>query len=176
MDASSKNQIFKEWVNRYYEYGFRVAYKIIGNEEDSRDIIQDAFLKVWIKFEDYNEKNKFSTWFFTIVSNLCYDRLRRIKRASSYSDSLAIEVKPENESIENTMNLKEFKDTLIKLSDNLSPKQKIVFVLRDMEDLEIAEVCEITGMDPEKVKANLYYARKQIRANLISFKKLEERI
>ena len=66
--------------------------------------------------------------------------------------------------------------TLNILSESLSPKQKIVFVLRDMEDMEIDEVCVITNMDPEQVKANLYHARKTIRKNLTALKLSEERI
>jgi len=176
MDNLDKNQIFREWVNQYYEYGFRVAFKIIGNEEDCRDIVQDAFLKVWIRFDTYDVKLKFTTWFFTIVSNLCYDRLRKNKTAANYADSIAIKSNNITESPEKDINEMDVRRTLNKLSENLSPKQKIVFVLRDLEEMEIDEVCVIAKMDPEQVKANLCHARKAIRKSLTALKLLEERI
>jgi RNA polymerase sigma-70 factor (ECF subfamily) len=176
MDQNTKSNIFKEWVNQYYEYGFRVAFRIIGNEEDSRDIVQDAFLKVWLRLESYNSKVKFTTWLFTIVTNLCIDRLRKKKTATNYKDQMQIRTNTEEVFVENKMDGEELRSVLVKLSENLSPKQKIVFVLRDMEDLEMDEVCAITKMPAEQVKANLYHARKTIRTNLVYFKILEEKL
>jgi RNA polymerase sigma-70 factor (ECF subfamily) len=176
MDSLAKSQIFKEWVNQYYEYGFRIAFKIIGNEEDCRDIVQDAFLKVWIKFETYDNRIKFSTWLFSIISNLCFDRLRKRKTVVNYSAFIAVKKSNNEENTLNNINENQLRNTLSKLSENLSPKQRIVFVLRDMEEMDIEEVCAITNMDAARVKANLYYARKAIRKNLISLKIVEERL
>jgi len=77
---------------------------------------------------------------------------------------------------ENHSDNKELRTVLIKLTNNLSPKQKMVFVLRDMEELDMEEVCAITKMPAERVKANLYYARKAIRKNLVMLKLLEEKL
>jgi RNA polymerase sigma-70 factor (ECF subfamily) len=176
MDQNNKSDIFKEWVNQYYEYGFRVAFRIIGNEEDGRDIVQDAFLKVWLRFESYNTKVKFTTWLFTIVTNLCIDRLRKKRTAAKYEDSMPVKTNYEEVFVENKMDGEEIRSVVFKLSENLSPKQKIVFVLRDMEDLEMDEVCAITKMPAEQVKANLYHARKAIRTNLVYLKIREEKL
>ena len=175
MDYRNKNKIFSEWVNQYYKFGYRIAYKILVNEEDCRDIVQDAFLKVWMHFDTYNEEVKFTTWLYTIVTNLCYDKLRKKKSAVNYAESTVFQSKYE-EGIENWMYEKDIRTTLIKLSENLSPKQRIVFVLRDLEEMEITEICTITNMDAQQIKANLYFARKAIRKNLISLNILEEKI
>jgi RNA polymerase sigma-70 factor, ECF subfamily len=176
MENIDKNGIFRDWVNQYYQYGFRIAFRIMGNEEECRDIVQDAFLKVWIKFDEYKQSVKFSTWLFTIITNLCYDRLRKMKTAAHYTEAFEIKNEPGDESAEREINAIELRNMLTKLSGSLSPKQKIVFVLRDLEELEMEEICEIAGMDREQVKANLYYARKTIRKNLISLKIMEEKI
>jgi RNA polymerase sigma-70 factor, ECF subfamily len=176
MDRRSKDVIFREWLNQYYEYGFRIAFKIVGEEEDCRDILQDAFLKVWLKFDTYDNKVKFSTWLFTIITNLCLDKLRKKKSIATYAAQAVIESPDEQNSPETFINDKEIRTILNKLSQNLSPKQKIVFVLRDLEELEMNEVCTISNMQAEQVKANLYYARKAIRKNLVYLKLLEEKI
>jgi RNA polymerase sigma-70 factor, ECF subfamily len=176
MDRKAKNEIFKEWVNQYYEYGIRIAFRIVGNEEECRDILQDAFLTVWLRFESYNNKVKFSTWLFTIITNLCFDRLRKKKTISKYAAQSAYRSIIDEASPEKQIYDKEIRTVLNKLADNLSPKQKIVFVLRDMEELEMDEVCAITNMPSEQVKANLYHARKAIRMNLIYLKLLEDKL
>ena len=64
----------------------------------------------------------------------------------------------------------DLKKWMIALTDDLSPKQRLVFTLRDIEELELDEVREITGLSNEKIKSNLYLARQYIR------KKIEKRI
>jgi RNA polymerase sigma-70 factor (ECF subfamily) len=176
MDRKDKDAIFREWVNKYYEYGFRVSFRIIGDEEDCRDILQDAFLKVWLKLETYDNKVKFSTWLFTIITNLCFDRLRKKKTIANYAAKSENNSVDEQYSPEKLINNKEIRTTLKELSDKLSPKQKIVFVLRDLEELEMDEVCAITHLPAEQLKANLYHARKAIRENLVYLKLLEDNI
>ena len=176
MDRKAKDEIFSEWVNHYYEYGFRIAFRIVGVEEDCRDILQDAFLKVWLRFESYNNKVKFSTWLFTIITNLCFDRLRKKKTIAGYGERFEYSSTDEEASPETLMIDKDIRTVLNTLSEKLSPKQKIVFVLRDLEELGMDEVCTITNMSAEQVKANLYHARKTIRENLVYLKLLEEKI
>jgi RNA polymerase sigma-70 factor, ECF subfamily len=176
MDGKEKELIFREWVNQYYEYGFRIAFRIIGEEEDCKDILQDAYLKVWLKFDTYDNRSKFSTWLFTIITNLCLDKLRRKKTVARKNESTVYESMSESDNPEILMNNKELRNCIKKLSENLSPKQKIIFVLRDLEEMEMSEVCNITNMPANQVKANLYHARKAIKRNLVYFKFLEEKI
>ena len=176
MDQENKNVIFREWVNQYYEFGFRIAFRILGNLEESRDIVQDSFLKVWLKYDLYDNKLKFSTWLYRIITNLCLDRLRRKKIIDTHASQGKNSCAEELFSVEKQMEDKEIRDALNKLSEHLSPKQKIVFVLRDLEELEMSEVCNITNMNEDQVKSNLYHARKAIRESVILVKILEGNI
>ena len=143
MDQKAKNEIFREWVNQYYEYGFRIAFRIVGEEEECRDIVQDAFLKVWLKFETFNNEIKFSTWLYSIITNLCIDRLRKKKTVASYAEQFLSGMTKEEAVTENHSDNKELRTVLIKLTNNLSPKQKMVFVLRDMEELDMEEAVSL---------------------------------
>lgn len=71
-----------------------------------------------------------------------------------------------DENIEQTFVNQELKELILRLMEELTPKQKLVFMLRDVEGLEVDEVKTITGMSAEKIKSNLYQARKQIRMKI----------
>ena len=71
---------FTSIVNMHQHYAYAVAFKILCDEENSKDVVQESFIRIWKHIADYNQKSKFTTWMYKIVVNLCYDKLRRIKR------------------------------------------------------------------------------------------------
>ena len=81
-------------------------------------------------------------------------------KESSFSDSANI---PSNDNIEISLANKQLKELILRYTDELPAQQKVVFMLRDVEELEVAEVQSITGLSPEKIKSTLYLARKNIR-------------
>ena len=98
-------------------------------------------------------------------ANTCYDRLRSLRHSpldneSAFSDSVNI---PSDDHIEISLSNKQLKELILRYTNELPPQQKVVFTLRDVEELEVAEVQIITGLSPEKIKSTLYLARKNIR-------------
>ena len=94
-----------------------------------------------------------------------YDRLRSLRHSpldneSAFSDSVNI---PSDDHIEISLSNKQLKELILRYTNELPPQQKLVFTLRDVEELEVAEVQIITGLSPEKIKSTLYLARKNIR-------------
>lgn len=81
-------------------------------------------------------------------------------KESSFSDSANI---PSNDNIEISLANKQLKELILRYTDELPAQQKVVFMLRDVEELEVTEVQSITGLSPEKIKSTLYLARKNIR-------------
>lgn len=79
---------------------------------------------------------------------------------SAFSDSVNI---PSDDHIEISLSNKQLKELILRYTNELPPQQKLVFTLRDVEELEVAEVQIITGLSPEKIKSTLYLARKNIR-------------
>ena len=148
------------------DYAYRVSFRMLAHEEDARDTVQEAFIKVWKNLKQYNEQAKFSTWLYSIVTNLCIDLLRKKK----YRSGLHVEEAEQTADPVNPEKAAETKDlvgVIGKLAGDLSPKQRAVFVLRDLEGLEMNEVEEITNLSPDQVKSNLYHARRAIREILI---------
>ena len=92
--------------------------------------------------------------------------LQRSPSAFSSDFAPANENWKSEENIEEALVNKELQDLILRFIGDLPPKQKLVFTLRDIEELDVAEVISITGMTAEQIKYNLYQARKQIRAKI----------
>jgi RNA polymerase sigma-70 factor (ECF subfamily) len=156
---------FRILVDRYSDFAFSVAYRIINDEEETMDIVQESFISVWNKIGSFNIEKNFCNWFYRIIVNKCYDFLRRKKRISLiYPDTnnwnipdLYSESNPES-----NLNNKEIGKIIRLLTTKLSLKQKIVFILSDLEGLTHDDISEITGMVKTAVKSNLNHARRNI--------------
>ena len=172
LSINNNSDAFRRIVEDYQSMVYSLAFKILNNEQDAKDIVQETFIKVWLHLKKYNPDKKFTNWLYTITTNLCLDKLRSLKHLSS------------NENIENDMiNLissdnaeqkmidKEFGNIVFSLTNMLTPKQKIVFTLHCLEGLEIKEIIEITSMTSAKIKSNLFLARKKIQEKLSQYEK-----
>ncbi len=165
-------EAFEKLVRQFQKYAYTLAYKILWNEEDAKDIVQETFIRVWKNIFKYDTKVKFTTWLYKIVTNLCFDKLKSDKRRKRHI-SPAAENKEINDLPNTSDPVKEItnQDLVEKvhlLSGGLSAKQRMVFTLRDLQDVDIPEIAEILQMSTGAVKSNLYLARMTIR------KKLEE--
>lgn len=168
IDKSKRNDkfAFGQLVLEYQELVFRLAFRLLCHEDEARDMVQEVFVKVWQSLDKYDETYRFSTWIYKITSNICYDRLRSLQRSPSYYASV-IDVEVYNidaeEDAERVLFNQELCELILQFTRELTPKQKMVFTLRDIEDLDVQEVMTITGMSAESIKQNLYHARKNIR-------------
>ena len=156
---------------------FSVALRMLNDVGSAEDMVQETFLQAWTKLSDYEEsKAAFSTWLYTIINRKCIDQIRR-----STNDTTTTQVNWDH-LFENSDSLSEeiFYDTYLnaniikQLSASLSPMQKSVFVLRDLEGMDIEEVRQITGLSVNQIKDNLYLARKSLRNKFESLKKLQD--
>jgi RNA polymerase sigma-70 factor (ECF subfamily) len=165
---------FRTLVERHQHYIYSLAFRSVPHREDAEDIVQDTFIKVWLNLRYFDFRGKFTTWVYRIVANLCIDRLRNTKRfvsgavASEESNPLWIIRQDAMKKAEE----KDLAEHIKILADHLSPKQRMVFILRDLQDLSVEEVSQVMQISEGSVKTNLYLARNAIRLNLI---KAEER-
>jgi RNA polymerase sigma-70 factor (ECF subfamily) len=170
VNSSQKNdpKAFGLLVVEFQALVFRFAFRLLCDEDEAKDIVQDTFVKAWINLRKYNPEYQFSTWIYKITSNLCYDRLRKMKNYPLNTDfpETASEQNPESDLINN-----ELKELIIYFTNGLTPKQKLVFTLNDIEDLETSEIKAITGLSEAKIKSNLYLARKFIKNKITSVTK-----
>ena len=154
---------FRELVERHQSFAYRLAYRFTNNSNDAEDIVQEAFIRIWKNLNKYRAEVKFTTWLYKIIANLSLDFLKSayrkkiVRKEIGMNDTLISEG-----SADQKMMADELQQALKEMTNKLTPKQQAVFILRDLEDLSMAEVAEILSMPAGNVKSNLYYARKKI--------------
>lgn len=164
---------FRIIVHDFQPVIFRLAVRIMGDTSEAEDITQETFIKAWETMEDFKLKSSFGTWLYRIACNKCFDRLRQIKKqekANEQVENLSYDRPAEN--IEDEITNRELCRLITKYTNEMPPMQRLVFTLKDMEELSTEEICKITGITPLQLKSNLYFARKFIRNKLIKDKLL----
>jgi RNA polymerase sigma-70 factor, ECF subfamily len=160
---------FRKVVEKTSPMVFSVAFRMLGEENIARDIVQDTMVTIWQKLAKIKTTGSYKTWVYRITVNKCYDQLRRRKRQneSRFDDQtwalISNHITEEGISV---LDNEENARIISLLTDKLSPKQKTVFVLSELEEMQADEIAKITGMTRSAVKANLYYARKNIESLL----------
>ena len=76
-DASA----FALLVAEYQAFVFRLAFRLLCDEEEARDMVQETFLRVWLSLDKYRPEFRFSTWLYRVACNICYDRLRALQHS-----------------------------------------------------------------------------------------------
>lgn len=167
LSKRNDEKAFRKIVEYYQSMIYSLTFRILCNEEDAKDLVQETFIRVWQHLSSFDFDKKFSTWLYKIATNLCLDKLKSSKRnlMSSTSDELLNKFIT-SEDIEQTIINSELAKIIYDLTNELTPKQKIVFTLRHLEELEVDEIVEISGMSADKIKSNLFLARQTIRRKL----------
>jgi len=158
---------FRWVVETYQRMVFSLALKVLADEEEAKDVVQETFIRVWQRIRDYDPQKSFSTWLYTIASRLCLDRLKSAKAIHSIpQDEQVLRRFSTDEDSLRLLENREWISIVRLLAEGLSTKQRLVFTLSQLEGLSSQEVELITEMDALQVKNNLYVARQTIRKRL----------
>jgi RNA polymerase sigma-70 factor (ECF subfamily) len=161
-------------------YGGRllaVARRIVGSEEDARDVVQDAFLNAFRSLDRFEGNAKLSTWLHRIVVNAALMRLRTRKRKPEQSIETLLpgfledghheeRFKSWDEPIDKIMERAENRDLVRKQIDALPEGYRTVLVLRDIEGLDTEETANVLGLSVNATKIRLHRARQALRTLL----------
>ena len=158
---------FELLVRRKTSKVYSLCYRIIGNPEDAKDISQLVFIKLWENLEKYDAKYAFDTWLYRMVTNVAIDFIRnRQSRDNAVNSTLRL-VKTAADAEQNVvMQRKEVEAVFNEISAVLSPKQKTIFVMNQMEDLSSAEIAKVLGCRESTVRNHLFNARKLMQQQL----------
>lgn len=161
---------FRMLVVTHQTFAFRVAFRMIADEQDAEDIVQEVFIKLWSNLKKYRPENRFTTWLYRMVVNQCLDfmKSRKVQQRSRNKNLDEMINHPTTISPDEDLQNRELMKIVHQAAASLPPQQHAVFVLRDLEALSVNEVCEILSMSSGAVKSNLYYARKTLSERLKS--------
>jgi RNA polymerase sigma-70 factor (ECF subfamily) len=156
---------FRKLVELSSPLAYSVAFRMLGDEDDAKDVVQETMVTIWQKLKKIKTAEVYKTWMYRIVVNKCYDEMRKRKRNPEFvTDEQTWQLISNriSESPSSALENNETSKIIRMLTEKLSIKQKAVFVLSELEGMSNDEISGITGISKSAVKANLYHARKTI--------------
>ena len=165
--AAGDHRAFAAIVEQYRQMVWRVALRMLGDPDEAEDAVQETFIRAWKTLPGYDRRYSPATWLGTIAAHLCCDILRkrsahrRFEADTAWSNTQERATDPESGSI-----AKELEDRLMRVTRTLSPMQRTVFVLHEIEQLPFEEISRATGWSAVQLKSNLYLARQKVRRTL----------
>ncbi len=168
---------FEHVVRQYGGRLLAVARRIVGTEEDARDVVQDAFMNAFRSLDKFEGNAKLSTWLHRIAVNAALMRLRTRKRKPEQSmDSLQPGFNEDGkfeerfqsweEPVDKAMERAENRELVRKQIDALPESYRTVLVLRDIEGLDTEETAKVLGLTVNATKIRLHRARQALRTML----------
>lgn len=146
---------------------YAVAFRFFRNAADAEDITQEVFIRLWRGLSSYQpERSKLSTWLYRITTNCCLDMQRKQAGRVKVSHALPEAAAVFHETVYDELEKREVTDIVLRLANSLPPKQRMVFILRDLEGLSPEEVAQVLEMSVGSVKSNLCHARRKIAGSL----------
>jgi RNA polymerase sigma-70 factor (ECF subfamily) len=153
--------LFEVIVRRYNQRLFRTARAILRDDAAAEDVMQEAYLRAFTKLDQFAGDAKFSTWLTKIA---VYDALSRLRRAKAQQE--LPETMHNSDNPERAAYGRELQSAIEGAIDALPPMYRSVFVLREVEDMSVAETAECLSITPESVKTRLHRARALLRSHL----------
>ena len=165
---------FGEIVKLYERLVYNTVKAKIGNEEDALDISQDIFIKVWRYIAKYRGDCRFSTWIYRISQNACLDFLRHAKYVATEpmptyidkdGDEVTLEPRDSSESgsPEHSAVRNETVRAVRSAIDRLTPEQREIVILRDIEGYSYESISEMLGIEIGTVKSRINRARLHLK-------------
>jgi RNA polymerase sigma-70 factor (ECF subfamily) len=166
-------QAFRELLAEHRDKVYNLTLRMLGNRAEAEDVAQEVFITVFKTIDSFREEAKLSTWLYRVAVNHCKNRIKYLARrhdrdkdqldesneAAATSSSPAPPVPRPDRAVEGA----QMERVLQEAIGTLDEDHRVLVVLRDVEDLSIEEICEITGLPDGTVKSRLHRARLALR-------------
>ncbi len=168
-------QAFRDLIDGHRDKVYNICYRMLGNKHEAEDVAQEVFITVFKTISSFRGDSKLSTWLYRIAVNHSKNRIRYLARrhdrdreeldetgnAASGSIGGGGPASPDR-----ALEEQQLEAVVREAIHSLDDDHRVVVVLRDLEDLSIEEVCEITGLPDGTVKSRLHRARLVLRKKL----------
>ena len=160
---------FQVLADRYHDRLLNFIYRTVGDRDRSEDLVQETFVRVYRHLHRFDPSKKFSTWIYTIASNLAKNELRNRSRNPMVlfqaikknwdADHRPLQWEDESYSPDDLYRKRNLREKVEEAVEQLPDHHRVVFVLREMEGKTYEEISEITGVTLGTVKSRLNRAR-----------------
>jgi RNA polymerase sigma-70 factor (ECF subfamily) len=161
-------------VERYKDRLFNYLLRLVGNRDEAEEVAQEAFVKAYIHAEKYKTIARFSTWLYTIATNLVRNRMRSRgrapqifslwgKRGSDGEEEKPIDIVDKDRSPEDKINDTELSEIINRAIQQIPEKYRTSFVLREINQLSYEEIAAVTGLKLGTVRSRINRARNYFR-------------
>ncbi len=167
---------FRELVDAHRDRVFNITYRMLGNRAEAEDVAQEVFIAVFKTIDSFREESKFSTWLYRVTVNHCKNRIKYLARRHERDRDELDEASPSanNAALGPTKGVRpdralegaQMEVLLQEAIASLDEEHRAVVILRDVEELSIEEICDITGLPDGTVKSRLHRARAALRKKL----------
>ena len=169
--SGQKDRAFKEIVDSYSERLYWHVRRFLCSHEDTDDLLQEIFLKIWTALPSFRGESQLFTWLYRIATNEALNFLnkQKVRAALRFED---ITSKLDDKIDEDTgVDGNEAQKALMKAVSRLPSKQKTVFIMRWFDDLSYEDISEILGTSVGALKASYHFAQEKIRAEIENYLK-----
>ena len=167
---------FRLLVERYSRAVYRLAYRMTGNQQDAEDIVQETFLRAYKQIHRYESRSAFGTWIYRIASNCAIDLLCFRKRYEADREQIDVIDFERSEAVaagaaqvpaqDRLVYAAELKRRVAAVMAEMSPQEKMAFVLRHLEGQSIEEIGAALGTGPSATKNSIFRAVQKLRKGL----------
>jgi RNA polymerase sigma-70 factor (ECF subfamily) len=159
---------FDELVRRTSAETYTLAYRLVGNEEDARDVVQEAYFRAYKGIGKFREEAQFSTWLYRITANCAATHLgrrRKHRHEELPDDDSVVDLVAERDP-QAMADASGLRDRLTAALEDLPPRLRAVVVLRDVYDLPHEAIAAELGISESAAKVRLHRARRRLRERL----------
>lgn len=173
------HQAFRVLVERYQGRAHRLALRVLRNDEQARDAVQDAFLKVHSNLARFENRSSFYTWFYRLVMNVCLDAKRRDRSARfvdtpepadleriATADSMTTSEqhwRSHEEAPDAALDRSEVRGAVVRAIASLPDAARETLILREVDGLSYSEIAQAQGIPKGTVMSRLHYARRRMQ-------------
>ena len=144
----------------------RFAGRMLSNQEDARDVLQDVYLKLWLMREKLDAYRSLEALSMTMIKNACIDQLRKRKPFFQHNEAIEND-SSENGDVEELFTSNESYTNVLEMVNKLPEQQKAIIHLKDIEGYSTEEVIEIMGITANTLRVNLSRARMKLRELIV---------
>lgn len=172
---------FEMLIEAYQKKIFNLAYRMIGNYDDAGDLAQEAMIRIFKSISNFKEQSSLSTWIYRITTNVCLDEIRKKKNRKVLSldeeihaddGDMQRQIMSDDPLPDELMEKKELQQIIISAIESLPEDQRLVIMLRDIQELSYDEIARVLDCPAGTVKSRINRARFALKNVLISKREL----